>query len=119
VESGVSRLKPCPKSPNCVCSHEDPSDTQHYIQPLALPAGGMAALKAAVTAMPRVKVLESTDDYLKTVFISKMFRFRDDVAFELDAEAGVIHVRSASRLGHDDLKANRTRIEAIRAALAG
>jgi len=120
VEHDVSRLKPCPESPNCVCSQGDPADAQHYIEALKAPSGdAMAALKTTVTAMPRVAVLEEGDGYLKTVFTSKIFRFKDDVEFELDADAGVIHVRSASRVGHDDLKANRKRVEAIRLALGG
>jgi uncharacterized protein (DUF1499 family) len=44
-------------------------------------------------------------------------RFVDDVEFLLDAPAGLVHVRSASRLGRRDFGANRTRIEAIRARL--
>jgi len=119
-ESAVSRLQPCPESPNCVCSREDPADKEHFIEALEAPAGDpMAALKAALTAMPRVKVEEEAGGYLKTVFTSRFFRFKDDVEFELDADAGLIHVRSASRLGHDDIGANRKRVEAIRVALGG
>jgi len=36
------------------------------------------------------------------------------VEFLEDASSGLVHVRSASRLGHSDLGANRKRIEAIR-----
>ena len=39
----------------------------------------------------------------------------DDVEFALDEKAGVIHVRSASRLGIRDMDVNRKRIESIRA----
>jgi uncharacterized protein (DUF1499 family) len=41
-------------------------------------------------------------------------RFVDDVEFLLDEGKSVIHVRSASRVGHSDLGVNRKRIEAIR-----
>ena len=40
------------------------------------------------------------------------------VVLLLDAEAGVIHLRSASRVGYSDMGANRRRVEAIRAAQA-
>ena len=43
-------------------------------------------------------------------------RFTDDVEFSLDEAAGVIHVRSASRIGHGDRGVNRARVEAIRSA---
>lgn len=38
----------------------------------------------------------------------------DDVEFRLDAEANLIHVRSAARLGRRDFGVNRARLEAIR-----
>ncbi|MEP0959532.1 DUF1499 domain-containing protein [Microcoleus sp. FACHB-1515] len=40
--------------------------------------------------------------------------FVDDVEFYLDEAAGVIYVRSASRLGQSDLGVNRKRVETIR-----
>jgi hypothetical protein len=40
----------------------------------------------------------------------------DDVEFSLDEATGVIHVRSASRIGHGDRGVNRARVEAIRSA---
>ena len=42
----------------------------------------------------------------------------DDVEFWADPAAGVVHVRSASRVGVKDLGVNRARIEAIRSRLA-
>jgi len=40
------------------------------------------------------------------------------VEFLYDGPARVVHVRSASRVGHSDLGVNRRRIEKLRAALA-
>ena len=40
----------------------------------------------------------------------------DDVEFSLDAGAGLINVRSASRVGYSDFGVNRKRVERIRAA---
>ncbi|MEM9701491.1 MAG: DUF1499 domain-containing protein [Planctomycetota bacterium] len=37
----------------------------------------------------------------------------------LDGEAGMIHLRSSSRVGHSDLGANRHRTAALRAAYRG
>ena len=47
-------------------------------------------------------------------FTSQWMGFVDDVEFYLPDSPGVIHVRSASRLGESDLGVNRQRIEAIR-----
>jgi len=44
--------------------------------------------------------------------------FVDDVEFLLDEKAGVIHVRSASRLGRSDFGVNRDRVETIRRQIA-
>lgn len=112
------RMQPCPDSPNCVCSKGDPADEVHYIQPLAFsgdPARAMARLKQIVEGYGRTEIKESEDGYLRAVFTTRILRFKDDVEFELDADAGVIHVRSASRVGYGDLGANRKRVEAIRA----
>jgi uncharacterized protein (DUF1499 family) len=43
-------------------------------------------------------------------------RYVDDVEFWANTEAGVVELRSASRLGHSDLGANRARMERVRSA---
>ena len=43
--------------------------------------------------------------------------FVDDVEFLKAEDEGLIHVRSASRVGRSDMNANRTRIEEIRSQL--
>ena len=47
-----------------------------------------------------------------------MMRFVDDVEFWVDPAAGVVQVRSASRVGRKDFGVNRARIENVRARLA-
>lgn len=66
--------------------------------------------------MPRARVVTATDDYLHVEFTSAIWRFVDDVVFTVDGVARLIHVRSASRVGHYDFGANRRRVEAIRVA---
>lgn len=114
----TSRLAPPPPSPNCVSSLADPSDGVHHVDPLPLPPGGFDAVVDAALAMshPRVKVREA--GYAHLVFVTRLLRFKDDVELELDEEAGVVHVRSASRLGYGDAGVNRRRVEKLRAALS-
>lgn len=57
-------------------------------------------------------------DYLYAQFTTRWLGFMDDVEFWLDRRAGVIHVRSASRLGRRDFGVNRARVEALRAEVA-
>jgi uncharacterized protein (DUF1499 family) len=115
------RLAPCPRSPNCVASQGDPTDTTHYIAPIAFKGDDRAAwraLRETVAASERVKIVGERDGYLRAEFATKVIGFVDDVEFLLDAPAHVIHVRSASRLGYRDFGVNRARIEALRTRLA-
>jgi uncharacterized protein (DUF1499 family) len=61
-------------------------------------------------------LLEERDGYAAFECTTRLMRFVDDVELLLDAPAGVIHLRSSSRIGHSDLGANRKRVEALRAA---
>ncbi|MCW6037590.1 DUF1499 domain-containing protein [Spirulina subsalsa FACHB-351] len=108
------KLAPCPNSPNCVNSQSD--QTPAKIAPL--PAVPMSQLRQVIEGMERTTIIEATDNYLYAEFKSKIMGYVDDVEFYLDANANVIHVRSASRLGQSDLGVNRKRVEAIRAALS-
>ncbi|MCF8175905.1 MAG: DUF1499 domain-containing protein [Burkholderiaceae bacterium] len=109
------RLKPAPPTPNCVNSQS--AEGYSKIAPLAYSGEGKAALtrlNALVTSMAAARVVEFRPDYLYAEFTSKWLGFVDDVEFYLDEKAGVIHVRSASRLGGKDFGVNRRRVETIR-----
>jgi uncharacterized protein (DUF1499 family) len=109
------RLKPAPATPNCVNSQSP--DGYSKIAPFAYSGDGKAALtrlRALVASMPSATVIDSRPDYVSAEFRSKWLGFVDDVEFYLDERTGVIHVRSASRLGRKDFDVNRQRVEAIR-----
>lgn len=115
------RLAACKRTPNCVSSQTEPADRQHYIEPIAFagaPADAMAALQQVVAAAEGAHIVRATSDYLYAEFRSRVMRFVDDVEFALDPARGVIHVRSAARLGVRDFGVNRARVEALRDALA-
>ena len=105
------RLRPCPDTPNCVCS--DAADEAHAIAPLQ---ADLQTIFELLAGMERVTIVTHTDTYLYAEFTSRVFRFVDDVEFHADGR-GTVHVRSASRLGYSDMGVNRKRIETIRAAL--
>ena len=89
----------------------------HLIAPLRYSGDAGAAfarLENVVAAMPGATVVERQPGYLYAQFQTRMLKFVDDVEFLLDAPAGVIHMRSASRLGRKDFGANRQRLEAVR-----
>lgn len=111
----VHRLAPCPERPNCVSSLA--GDAAHRVEPLPLdgpPEQALARLGEIIEAMPRAAVDEVGEGYLKARFRSRLFRFTDDLELMVDRQAGLIHVRSASRVGYSDLGVNRRRVEAIR-----
>ena len=110
VQNG--RLTACPESPNCVSSFE--SDAEHGIQPLQ---ASLRQVEQVLLGLDEANIVESGDGYLYAEFTSRLMRYVDDVEFLEDSTAGVIHVRSASRLGYSDLGANRKRIENIRGLL--
>lgn len=113
------KLKPCPSSPNCVCSQGDPADTVHFIDPILFtgePGEARRRLVAAVTDMKGVVVNEEAD-YLHFNFTTAVMRFVDDVEFLIDPATKTIHVRSASRVGYGDFGVNRKRVERLRKAL--
>lgn len=112
------RLAPPKKSPNCVSSQADPSDAEHYIAPLKFsgsPEEAIAVLRKIVEGAERTLVVKHEGAYLQAEYQSKLMGFVDDVEFYASAKDGVVHVRSASRLGRRDFGVNRQRIESIRA----
>jgi uncharacterized protein (DUF1499 family) len=113
-----ARLAPCRRTPNCVSSQADPADAEHYIAPIPFRGDAMAAVLRAVRQMPRTTVVSQDQNYLYAEFRTRLMRYVDDVEFFHDDKAGVIHVRSASRLGRRDFGVNRKRMEELRSLLS-
>ncbi|MFO0209932.1 MAG: DUF1499 domain-containing protein, partial [Pseudanabaena sp.] len=82
------------------------------------PAKALADLKAVIESLPRTKIITAEGNYIYAEFTSKLMGYVDDVEFYLNADKGIIELRSASRLGQSDLGVNRDRIETIRAKFA-
>ena len=111
------RLAPPKGSPNNVSSLAPKDDAEHGIEPLKFRGNGaeaLAALRKVIDAMERTQVVRHDGAYLHAEFTSKRMGFVDDVEFLVSEPEGVIHVRSASRLGRRDFGVNRARVEAIR-----
>jgi uncharacterized protein (DUF1499 family) len=120
------KFKAPSSSPNSVSSQADlwpghPRRADARITALALagdPAQTLERLKAVVLATPGARIVEARPDYLRAEFTTRLMKFTDDAEFWLDPAAGVVQVRSASRLGESDMGVNRKRIEDIRQRLA-
>ena len=112
VEDG--RLAGCPSSPNCVSSFADGED--HRVESLPLtgdPAAAMTRLRQILEQTPRTRIVDATDRYLHAEAKSLVWGYVDDLEILLDAEAGKIHFRSASRTGYSDLGVNRRRVTSL------
>ena len=95
-----------------------PHTDYHVIAPLKFSGDGntaFARLTSIVRNMDGATVIAAQPNYLHAEFQTRWLKFIDDVEFLLDKPAGVIHMRSASRLGRKDFGVNRARLEAIRA----
>lgn len=120
------RMKPPSNTPNSVSSQASlypthPQRTYAEIAPLALQGTGVetvARLRSLIESTPGARVVKADDGYLYAQFTSRWMKYVDDLELWFDASAGVVQVRSASRLGQSDLGANRARIEALRRQLA-
>ncbi len=117
AKEAATSLPLCPNSPNCVSSQ---ADSDHFIAPFKIkgkPEDAFAALKKALSEQSRTVITEASGTTLHAEATSLIFRFVDDVNAILDAESGMIQVRSASRVGYSDFGVNRRRVEALRTAL--
>lgn len=112
------RLAVCPSKPNCVNSQAE--DEAHYIDPL-LAKGSSEKIKTDILRvlndLQEANIIMADDHYIRVEFTSRLLRFVDDVEFyfpETSPEGTKVHIRSASRVGHSDLGANKKRVETIR-----
>jgi uncharacterized protein (DUF1499 family) len=119
------RLKPPSKTPNSVSSQaslypDHPQRSYADIAPLPVtgePGATLDRVASIVEAMDGAKIAKKEPDYLYAQFTTRLMKYVDDAEFWFDPAAGVIQVRSASRLGSSDLGVNRKRIEFIRQKL--
>jgi uncharacterized protein (DUF1499 family) len=116
-ETGLvdGKLRPCPSTPNCVCSQE--RDPGHRVVPWSYAGDGDAIrerLIAALKTFPRMELLTEEPRYLHAAFKSAIFGWVDDLELLIDEETKLVHVRSASRAGRWDLGVNKRRVLALR-----
>jgi len=110
-----NELAACPNSPNCVSSSA--SRTEQRVEPFPSNGEPLAAFQRLIElikAHPQANLVSHTDRYLHAEF--RAFVFIDDFEAHLPINSANIDIRSASRLGHSDLGANRRRVNALRKA---
>ena len=108
------QLRPCPATPNCVCSEHQVESA--YVEPLTYTTTAeqaWAKIKQMISDTGGA-VIEEEADYLRAVYETPLLRYVDDVELRHDKKNQQIHIRSASRVGTSDMGANRKRVEKIR-----
>ncbi|MDQ6956078.1 MAG: DUF1499 domain-containing protein, partial [Mariprofundaceae bacterium] len=91
-------------------------DAQHFIKAIAGNDKIWARFKRVITEQGgHVEIAK--DDYMHITFSTPIFHYVDDVEARFDRGEGLIHIRSASRIGRSDFGVNRKRVEAIIKAL--
>lgn len=114
-----TELRPCPDKPNCVQTY-DPTDSAHFQLPLNFKQSDKQTVLAITSAINETggKVISETSltpsgYYVHAEYESSWLKFVDDI--EVVVKDGLIHLRSASRLGHSDLGVNADRFDEIKA----
>lgn len=110
------QLRACPPSPNCVSSEQP--DAGVFVEPLKVMTTADDAWRNAkkVITDNGGMVMNERKGYLHAQFVTSFMRYIDDIELRLDENQRVIHIRSASRVGHSDMGANRARVTKIRMA---
>jgi uncharacterized protein (DUF1499 family) len=72
-----------------------------------------AAILDLLARAPGARVVKAEGDYIHAEFTTLVFRFVDDVEFQIDPMAKRVDFRSASRVGHSDLGTNRRRMRKL------
>ena len=113
-------LAPCGSGSHCVSSQESRAD--YRIEPLRYTGSAVAAREKMGRVLNRMQsmgytVINNEGDYIHATHTSSTMKYVDDLEFVFSqAEPGVIHVRSSSRIGYADFGANRKHVEEVRNA---
>ena len=108
------KLADLPKSPNAVSSFtEDPKKRVEPLQFKTSLSDAKERIKKALLAYGDIEIKSETDNYIYAVSSTSMMRYHDDLEFLFDEKNGVVHFRSASRVGYSDMGMNRKRYDRL------
>ncbi len=119
-EQGMPALDGCDGLLNCTASTA--SNKKHLVEPLTYTSPAVEVISKLgnlISQQPGANIVTTEPYYLHATYRTKLLGYTDDLEVLLDQTNGVLHIRSASRLGKSDLGANRKRIEALREFVSG
>ncbi|MEE9334345.1 MAG: DUF1499 domain-containing protein [Granulosicoccaceae bacterium] len=116
---GNQQLGDCSKKPNCMGSQS--SRKNQTVEALAITSNASNAMPILIAVIRELggEIAQQQGKYLHATFKTPVMGYTDDVELLVDKANNVIQIRSASRLGHSDLGANKKRIDNIRLQLVG
>ncbi len=116
IGTAAGELSPCPDTDNCVSTTA--ADPRHAADPVPCPDAEVTELVEVLERdLPRTTVAAVVGTYAHLEVRSQVFGFVDDL--ELLVDDDLVQLRSASRIGANDLGVNRERIDSARTLLAG
>jgi len=104
------RLTEPGSKPNTVCS-EPGTQSERAVDPIKAKLSDVADAIEATGGT----ITSRSDAYLSATYMSRLFKFVDDVEVRQDGD--VCQIRSGSRVGYSDRGVNRKRVEMIRRAV--
>jgi uncharacterized protein (DUF1499 family) len=114
----AGRPAACPPTPNCVSSQSvEPARRVDPLPARASAPHSMRELRQALARLPGATIVDARPDHLRVEVRTTLLGFVDDLELLVDDASQVVHVRSASRIGHSDMGTNRRRIERLRALM--
>jgi len=119
-EGANHTLSGCDNLNNCTASTA--STGKNHIEPIAYQQSNDKVIEqaaAAISAQKGAMIKTQDANYLHATYKTALLGYIDDLELLLDNSSGVLHIRSASRIGRSDFGANRKRIEALRSLLKG
>lgn len=101
-------ISQCGEKPNCVSTSN--TNEEHQIAPITVSAD-MKTIIAELESLD-LELQSHIENYAHLTYSSTIMGFVDDV--EIFKKGNKLYIKSASRVGHSDLGANRERVEKIR-----
>ena len=112
VSEPVTAVGPCPPSPNCVSTSASPRDEIHFIETPKFKTNPLPEIKRIFEQL-NITITQHGPTYVVGTHKSGVFGFVDDIDLVWSPGTSKLLMRSASRVGHSDLGANRRRIKGI------
>lgn len=120
TDTGQLQLSGCHGLRNCTASTA--KTQRNLIAPISFEGNADEVIDKITTIINNqsgAQVQTQDARSLWATFKTPLLGYIDDLEILVDAENGVAHIRSASRIGQSDLGANRKRIESLRQILQG